>query len=489
MDWNSTDTNNPRVNLAIIKRPAKVPITNPRYGGLVFLQHGGPGGSGVDLLLKHGEIVQTIVDSPLNVSTVSYDRQTSSKYFDVLGFDVRGVNNTTPHFSCFPNVAARDAWALQAQAEGVLESSDIAFHNIWARTNALSEGCSAMVGESEEKVKLAEHMNTSPVVADIVQIIELHGQWREEETARIIAEMKINSVPEQSGYESMNSEWSNVMSRNRWKRGEEKLLFWGISYGTIVGQTFAALQPHRVERAVIDSVVDTSDYYLGEWKKNLQDTDVILDKFAEYCDTSGPEKCLLYTEGGVEAIKLTIATIVQSLKYNPIGVPGHGTIAPDLITYSDLKLLMREALYFPIQLWPNFTRILHDLLHLNGTSLAIAKQSGLPTYQPSEHCRHAPPYAQECTVADNAAGDVSTAILCSDGNSTYGMTREKYAEYAFELMDQSWVVGDSWAQIRLGCVKYGVQPRWRFGGPFTGETAKGMLFVGNKRDPVTPIRK
>jgi len=69
------------------------------------------------------------------------------------------------------------------------------------------------------------------------------------------------------------------------------------------------------------------------------------------------------------------------------------------------------------------------------------------------------------------------------------MTKEADLEYANELRGQSWLFGDTWAGIRIGCVVRGIRPRCRYPGPFSGETAKPMLIVGNLRHPITPIRK
>ena len=475
MDWNNTEPGNPRVGLSLIKLPAKVPVTDPRYGGLLWVQIGGPGSSGVDFILKHGKTYQLIVDSDADPAIEDIDVHGTSRYYDILGMDPRGVNNTTPRYSCFPTAASREIWTLQSDAQGMIGSSDAVFNTVFERTKALSEGCSkrTATGENVED-KLAYHMNTSPVVADMIEVIERHGQWREKQALASIGQ-------------SSERYATGVRKRTRWERGEEKLLYWGLSYGTVLAANFATMQPHRVKRAIIDGVADAEDFARGEWLTNLQDTDQIVVKFGEYCEAAGPEKCALYTDGGGRAISNKFEDTVNSLYNNPIGVAATGSMAPDLITYSDIMWVIRQALYGPVQFFPNLARLLDELSHRNGTSMAVAKQSQQQISIPTKECLNAPPYAPQCRTP---GPETQAAILCTDADfRTYGMSKADYKAYADELRQQSRWYGDSWAHIRLSCLGYNIKPKWRVPGPFSGQTSMPMLLLGSQLDPVTPLRK
>lgn len=167
-------------------------------------------------------------------------------------------------------------------------------------------------------------MNTSSVAADMVEVIERHGQWREKQA---IASM---------GKSSRNYA-NTVRGRTKWQIGEEKLLYRGLSYGTVLGANFATMKPRRIERAIIDGGADAEDFARGEWLTNLQDTDQIVVKFGEYCDNAGSEKCALYTEGGGQAISNKFEDTVNSLYKNPIGVPVTGSMAPEEFELKAIK--------------------------------------------------------------------------------------------------------------------------------------------------------
>lgn len=42
---------------------------------------------------------------------------------------------------------------------------------------------------------------------------------------------------------------------------DRTLRFWGMSYGTVLGSTLAALFPDRVDRMILDGVINPIEYY------------------------------------------------------------------------------------------------------------------------------------------------------------------------------------------------------------------------------------
>ncbi|KAL2040596.1 hypothetical protein N7G274_006575 [Stereocaulon virgatum] len=151
------------------------------------------------------------------------------------------------------------------------------------------------------------------------------------------------------------------------------------------------MQPHRVESAIFDEVGDAPDYYRSEWLKNPQDTDAIFDSSCDYCDAAGPEKCALYTVGGKEKIKERFKHIVEALRGNPIGAPTRGALAPELITYSDLRSKIWSAVYTPLQYWSSLAELLVDLEYRHGGSFAMLRLQKQQVLTPPSECHNALP--------------------------------------------------------------------------------------------------
>ncbi|RAL11005.1 alpha/beta hydrolase [Aspergillus homomorphus CBS 101889] len=448
MDWNRTDGQGAKIALAVTKLPDKVPVTDPRYGGPVFLNPGGPGNSEVAMVLNRGKYIQTAVDSAQAPNEPEESRNAGPKYFDIVSFNPRGINNTTPVFSCFRDTAARQAWKLQTEAEGILGSSEGAFDTHWARHEALGLTCTQLQSTGDGMEEAGER-----------------------ETDRILANArKWGSRVDSDAVEA-------IRLRNRWVPGHEQLQYWGISYGTALGATFAAMQPHRIKRAVIDGVCDADDYYAGAWLTNLQDADAAWRSFFELCSAVGPIVCPFARKGeDVTEAMGRYAKLLATLKSDPVSAPASGERGPDVTTYSDVKTLVLNAVYTPMESFEQVARLLTDLEQRNGSAFADYKyqaQGGGP---------------KPCVVPGENRDDAQTSILCSDMTDIGKTSKDGLRSYWHTLQNQSETLGDSWTEIRFSCIQWKARPKWRFEGPIAGSTSYPVSFVGNAYDPVTPLR-
>ena len=170
--WN--DTTNATISLAVIKKPAVVPVTHPRYGGASVHNPGGPGGSGVFFLRGAADALRGVIDSD------------DGKYFDLLSFDPRGIGESTPVVQCFSDPMVDETWGVRVVEEGVFSASDAALGRLWAMSYARGKSCTLPVADGEIDIK--RYVSTSSAARDMLELVERHGEWREKEAKRLLKE-------------------------------------------------------------------------------------------------------------------------------------------------------------------------------------------------------------------------------------------------------------------------------------------------------------
>lgn len=138
------------------------------------------------------------------------------------------------------------------------------------------------------------------------------------------------------------------------KPEEAKLWYYGMSYGSVLGATFASLYPDRIGRMIIDGVMDLEDHYNGGWEKSIVDTDEAARFFFKRCFEAGPKLCLFHQNAtSWQELEKRYWNIMHVLKENPIGIgnpnalPDQNTtvITPTVLTYQDIINLMFVTAY------------------------------------------------------------------------------------------------------------------------------------------------
>jgi pimeloyl-ACP methyl ester carboxylesterase len=399
----------PSVAIALTRLPALVPPQHPRYKGPVLINPGGPGGSGVELVLSRGAQLQSVV----------------GRTHDVVGFDPRGVNNTTPATTCFQTRGAREGWFLRGSGGGVAEG--------WGRSLALGMACSEIAGDG------VGFVGSWNVVRDLISIVDAHFPGE--------------------------------------KRG---VRYWGFSYGSVLGLTLASLFPDRVERVVVDGIVDLRDYYAGRWEHNLQDMDRVVGKFFEGCVDAGPERCGLF-EPTPSEVEARVERLLAKVKAEPVPVLRDNG-EPDWVTDGDARTAIFEAVYKPIERFPAAADALAALE--KGDGRLVVGMLRAPSFTcPSSPSSPSPP---------NTGSEAAMAISCQDGAAGRFASVHEFEEYLGLLRNQSSWAAVNWATIRLTCAGWDIAPRGL--GPrgetewWGGKTKAPVLFLSNELDPVTPLR-
>ncbi|KAI1435990.1 Alpha/Beta hydrolase protein [Xylaria sp. CBS 124048] len=463
----------PKVNLALVMVMGTGRTEDPStYADAPLLVNpGGPGGSGVKFVQSRAKSFPQLVGDQ----------------HDIIGFDPRGVGASTPRADCFSSPDGSDGaserhiaylnrltWLTGEQGSGLTNSSDVALTLLNARARALGQLCQRM-DKSQGKNSILRHMTTPNSAWDMLSIISAWDEWKSS-GSKIQHEQRSEPEPSPDGNPTSDDRPQSQTSL----RG--KLVYWGFSYGTLLGATFASMFPDQVGRVVLDGVVHADRYVNPMWVKSIVDADTIWDHFFEYCAEKG-SPCSFYRPGdSSQDIRRRFDKILSSLEEQPAIILRPDTNVPALVTASDVKKsVFFGGLYAPISGFPVIAELLDHAV--KGTLGEIAKGPAMPSF-----CGN--------LTLPVWPDDAIEAIACSDKryrideNATALQSRfEKAASY-------SWFA-DVWfgAGPNLGCNGWPIKSKdtpmqWDehpVHEPELIETNFPILFLSNSLDPVTPL--
>lgn len=395
------------INFPAANATSTVPVQD------ILINPGGPGGSGVDIVYAFAATLAEYIGPQYNI----------------IGFDPRGVNLSGPSIDCFPGDPAAKTRLAETIGRPVNSRDPVSLAQEFAKAGAYGEWCSHVLKDGD-----AKYANTPAVAGDMLNYVEK-------------AAVALGGKAE-----------------------EAKLWYYGLSYGTALGATFASLFPDRIGRVLLDGVVDSEVYYRGSWDENIDQTDEAVSSFFTFCYAAGPEKCVFYANSTL-AIKERMDAVIENIRKVPVPVSDPAFVDfPTIVTYEVLDFLLLSATYTPVLKFPVLAQVLLDLESRNGSLLAAS----------------APP---EAYSADNAG----TLILCMDQAGRYNLSTEAlWEEHVAKLNNRSSYVGDSWASLGLVCkdMQIFTPPSQQLSHtPSANQTSFPILFIGNTVDPVTPLKE
>ncbi|KAF9029165.1 hypothetical protein BDZ89DRAFT_1038704 [Hymenopellis radicata] len=332
--------------VAVVQYPSQYPHNSTDYKGPILFNPGGPGGSGVDL---------------------------------ILGRDIA----RSTRVSVFQTEVERALWGYDLVSE--LGYSPDGVGKAWAAASVTGELA------LERDNGLLAHINTDQTARDMLRITEAYGY--------------------------------------------EKLQYWGFSYGTVLGATFAAMLPDKVGRLIIDGVCDSDDYYATLWSKNLVDSEKTLQGFFDGCYEAGPQRCSFYAPSP-DAISANLTALYNRLRTAAVPVKtdsGYG-----VVDYRRLRRAVFSSLYTPYAKFPLLADALSELARGSGNLLYNM------TREPEVKC--------SCPDPSNELASVNEAtmfVACNDGTpvpNNLTETKEYYAE-----ISSQYDFGSLWAGLRIGC--------------------------------------
>lgn len=266
--------------------------------------------------------------------------------------------------------------------------------------------------------------------------------------------------------------------------GDSKLTYYGISYGTQLGSTYASMFPSRVGRMVLDGVLDPVAWSTGG-PANLPATEPFSTRIGSAlgahasitsalreCDRVGRRVCAL--------------------------APGAAAKWQDLIAWSRAGTLMAgdQKIDYPIlisgvlgYLYDHSYQPLADDLfelwsqHMRPGDLRAAESVRERLVAKAERVRRGPYLAPQARVAFS---DAFTGVSCADTRNPD--TREAWWNAGRAQDKRAPGFGSAWTWMSSTCAKYPISTKsdsWF--GPYGGPTANPILVVGNTYDPATPI--
>ncbi|KAL7822011.1 TAP-like domain-containing protein [Trichoderma gracile] len=490
LNWlNETDA---RVaTIAMIKLPAVVPDHDPTFGGAIFTNPGGPGGSGVDFLLAMGRYLRYTADKP------------GRRHYEIVSFDPRGIGRTLPASDCFDNnLLARDAFLLENRGNGALTNGDGVIAYSMAIMDAFGQRC-------QQAGDAMAYVGTPNVARDMVEMVDQVDELRKREAAARERKSKSKGKGEGEGEGDDSDVRTELKKRSAPRRkpaelGDEpgdvpRLQYIGFSYGTVLGNYFASMFPGRVGRLILDGVCNIQDYATGPgWLTNTVDSDEIFDNFFQGCAAAGPDVCALARPSdtkGASDIRRRFDSFLSELDQKPRSVLlDSGDVV--VVTSWDVLILAGRVLYNPLPLFKVLARRLDEFLAGDLTQMAVmALGLGMvPAMQdacPLDRANATQPKPSIVIEAQNA-------VVCADGDDVSANDLAWWRRYVRSQLDASRVFGATWSTIRMPCSGWRFRPNWSFKGPFTtpdpdpaltpGRPAAPILFLSNRLDPVTPLR-
>ncbi|KAJ9647661.1 uncharacterized protein PV06_00362 [Exophiala oligosperma] len=345
--------------------------------------------------------------------------------FDLVSFDPRGTGKTIP-FNCTPE----DNSTLTRRATDSLAHTNLTeqfLNGGWDDAVERAEMCHATNN------KTGQFIGTTSVARDMLQIVDALGE-------------------------------------------DGMLRYYGWSYGSALGEYFAAMFPNRVDRMLLDGVVDPNIWLLGHRGNFLVDTDAAIQGFAEECAKSKDECAIVNATGATNASQIFewANGFLEPLAQNASKSKDADAAAEALVYLASIKAYIYGQLYWPIK-WPALAETL--VLAAEGNYTAILASSS--TDETSSSSSAPPGY--------DRGQDSMDGIRCSDAVFQVDKARDYLPQIEYQAtVSQSF--SDVVYQSIWPCAAWKLPSKGRFEGPFDARTRTPILFVNGEYDVTSPIQ-
>ncbi|KDN48830.1 hypothetical protein RSAG8_02817, partial [Rhizoctonia solani AG-8 WAC10335] len=404
--------------------------------GTIFVNPGGPGGSGIDTILGwKGDKIS----------------EASGGQYDIVSWDPRGVGETVPRAECFTTGTEENAFW-----EGTIPRAGLE-----ARGNFTDQ---------------------ADIDAFYEQVDEVDGLLKR------LGQKCVEYSPDTFQYIGTAAAVRDMIAMHDILEEPDKPInYWGLSYGTVVGIYFVNMFPERVGRVVLDGVVDPERWANNpsyqKWAVKPGSTGETFHGFLTACAAAGPSRCdIANKDSNPETIRTYVYDLINGA-YNYKRKLGRSaqfgsayarsTISHRMYAPSSWPLLAAELVAVANEVFEKATHgsqaerslptPLIDTLPLQNTTNTTA-----PDDDPS------PDYAFQIITCVDAV---------DAGNTT---TKEVFDFLLHVARTVSPMFGPQWGDGGFYCHRWPVRAVERYTGPWNKKLANPILVIGNKADPVTP---
>ncbi|CAO1613853.1 unnamed protein product [Parajaminaea phylloscopi] len=424
-----TNTSDPRqASIAVIKYPAGGGNTpSSQIRGTVFLNPGGPGGSGVGFLITRHFAAGYNVTVGEMFDTIFLGN------YDIMSFDPRAVGYTYPSARCYADGEAFFMATDFSDGAGLPHSSNASSVATLAWDDLNAQVCKQRLGE------VLKHVTTASTAKDL-----------------------------------------NLL---RQAVGDEQLNLVGLSYGTVLGSYFADIFPGRVGKFWLDGVFDVPNYQAGRWSDNIADFEAVLQAFFTTCAEGPSGACALASrltaaqkatsDKGAGTLRTLVLSLLDSLRERPVAVANASV--PSIFAYIHFKYAMLGAAYMPSQ-WPQLASEINEAL--NGNWVPLTENWGVTLYNRTSD--NSPSAFNYLSVPSISCSDSLTHDL-KWGRQEFEaavQAMERLSPFAAEMWIRNGAVCLSGWRIRGADV-------WK--GGFNSTPSEPIVFASTTYDPVTPL--
>jgi pimeloyl-ACP methyl ester carboxylesterase len=255
--------------------------------------------------------------------------------------------------------------------------------------------------------------------------------------------------------------------------GDPQLTYYGISYGTHLGSTYAAMFPGNIRAMILDGVLDPVAWSTGRGGEAGQPFSerigsgrgawqALVNALAE-CDRVGRKHCAIAGHAS-EVWRDTVRRLRRE--------PFDGTTYPDLVGSALLSLYDAPGIRWFVRMLGN----LHEAMVTGGRAPRVVARVPERGIVPGPYA--APAYAR--------GGNPFAAIACADSDNP----SDPWAwEQAARRSDRHapWF-GAAWTWASSACAGWPASTKAdRFTGPYAVTPSAPVLVVGNTFDPATPL--